>query len=212
MKFGRERILAKVEFALFGNSRKIGMAEAHRVVLGVGHQNSLAVIVVFDHIADLEEERHTAVVGIDLGAVVLHRATVEGEGIHVAVDWGYGEQVRTIAVEGEDSHAAVDSDCREGFHTTAAAAEEDDNLGEMDCVEEVRMVVALEGSRDCIPPVAVDSLVADSLEEGIDSVVAADILLLYNESKVRWKGGKSHAYVGEGHHIAAGSRLAEDKT
>ena len=140
----------------------IGMAEARREALGPERYNFRAAAVL-DHIADLQERHRTAVVGIVLGEGVRRKVTVE-EGIHAVADLGYEEELRMVAEE------------------------EDTLVGDMGCVEERHMVaVAVVGSPGCtgpavhILPAEVDSLAADSFEEGVDHVEAADILLSNGE-------------------------------
>ncbi len=123
------------------------MAELHRVTLGVGRYNSLAVAVEVGHIADLEVVHRTAVVGIDLGVVLLHKVAVGREDSLAAVDSGYGEELHMAAEE-------------EGIPV----------VGGMDCVEEVRMmIVEVEGSTGCTGP-AVHILPAAEATEAVDPV------------------------------------------
>ena len=136
-----------MESALSEGCRTIEVAELHRVTLGVGRYSSLAVAVEVGRIADLEVGHRTAVVGIGLGAVLLHKVAVGREDNLVAVDSGYEEELHMAAEE-------------EGTPV----------VGGMDCVEKVRMVIVeVVGSPGCTGP-AVHILPAAGGTEAVDPV------------------------------------------
>lgn len=135
-----------MESALSEGCRTIEVAELHRATLGVGRYNSLAVAAEVGHIAALEVVHRTAVVGIGLGAVLLHKVAVGSEDNLAAVDSGYGEELHMAAEE-------------EGIPV----------VGSMDCVEKVRMMIVGVGSPGCTGP-AVHILPAAEVTEAVDPV------------------------------------------
>ena len=91
------------------------------VTLGVARHNSLAVEVEVEHSAGLEEGHRTAVVGIGLGAVVVHKMTVGKEDTLAAVGSGYEEGLRMAAAELEGMLVVEGMDCVKGPHMVAVA-------------------------------------------------------------------------------------------